>query len=61
MSERRAVLVHFRTEEAKQYRRLHGDRGGCKYGDKLHRMNPQPWSNTISTVTKDNLLCTEYI
>jgi hypothetical protein len=56
----RAVLVHYRTEEAKQFRRLHGDRGGCKYQDKLHRMNPHPWSNTISTVTKDNLLCTTF-
>lgn len=60
MSERRAMLVHYRAEEAKAYRRVHGDRGGCKYADKLHRMNPEPWSNTISTVTKDNLLCAEY-
>ena len=52
----RAVLVHYRTEEAKQFRRLHGDRGG-KYQDKLHSPSPHPWSNTISTVTKDNLLC----
>lgn len=52
----RAVLVHYRTEEAKQFRRLHGDRGGCKFQNKLHRMNPNPWSNTVSTVTKDNLL-----
>mgnify|MGYP004452653161 FL=1 len=52
----RAVLVHYRTEEAKQFRRLHGDRGGCKFQNKLHRMNPHPWSNTVSTVTKDNLL-----
>lgn len=36
----RAVLVHYRTEEAKQFRRLHGDRGGCKFQNKLHRMNP---------------------
>ena len=27
----RSVLVHYRTEEAKTYRREHGDRGGCKY------------------------------
>ena len=60
MSKRRAVLVSFRTEEAREYRRLHGDRGGCRYGDKYHRMNSSPWSNTISTVTKDNLLCEEY-
>lgn len=33
----RSVLVHYRTEEAKVYRREHGDRGGCKYQDKLHR------------------------
>ena len=33
----RSVLVHYRTEEAKAYRREHGDRGGCKYQDKLHR------------------------
>lgn len=52
----RAVLVHYRTEEAKQFRRLHGDSGGCKFQNKLHRMNPHPWSNTVSTVTKDNLL-----
>ena len=25
----RSVLVHFRTEEAKTYRREHGDRGGA--------------------------------
>lgn len=24
----RSVLVHYRTEEAKAYRRKHGDRGG---------------------------------
>lgn len=52
----RAVLVHYRTEEAKQFRRLHGDRGGCKFQNRLHRMNPNPWSNTVSIVTKDNLL-----
>ena len=55
----RAVLVHYRTEEAKQLRRLYGDRGG-NFKDKLHRPNPQPWSNTISTVIKDNLLCTTF-
>ena len=56
----RAILVHYRTEEAKAYRREHGDRGGCKYQDKLHRPSPWPWSNTISTVTKDNLLCVTF-
>ena len=51
-----SILVHYRTEEAKAYRREHGDRG-CKYGDKYHRPSPQPWCNSITTVTKDNLLC----
>lgn len=55
----RAVLVHYRTEEAKRLRRLYGDRGG-KFQNRLHRMNPHPWSNTVSTVTKDNLLCVKY-
>ena len=53
-------MVHQRTEEAKAFRREHGDRGGCRYADKYHKMNPEPWSNTISTVTKDNLLCIEF-
>ena len=53
----RSVLVHNRTEEAKAFRREHGDRGGCKYGDKYHRPSPLPWCNSITTVTKDNLLC----
>lgn len=53
----RSVLVHYRTEEAKAYRRAHGDRGGCRYNDKLHRPSPWLWSNTVSTVTKDNLIC----
>lgn len=26
----RAILVHYRTEEAKAYRREHGDRGGVQ-------------------------------
>ena len=55
----RSVLVHYRTEEAKAYRREHGDRGG-KYQDKLHRPSPWPWSNSITTVIKDNLLCVTF-
>ena len=27
----RSVLVHYRTEEAKAYRREHGDRGGANF------------------------------
>lgn len=57
----RSVLVHYRTEEAKVYRREHGDRGGCKYGDKYHRPSPWPWCNSITTVTKDSLLCLTFI
>lgn len=53
----RSVLVHYRTEQAKAFRRIHGDRGGCRFQDRHHRPNPYPWSNTISTVVKDNLLC----
>lgn len=56
MSERKAVLISYRTEEAKAYRRIHGDRGGCKYQDKYRRMSGKPWSNALSTVTKDNLI-----
>lgn len=51
-----AIITHYRTEEAKAYRKIHGDRGGCRYKDKYHRPSPYPWSNCISTVTKDNLL-----
>lgn len=59
MTERKAILARERTEEAKLWRRLHGDRG-CKFADKRLRMSRRPVSNTISTVTKDNLLCSEY-
>jgi len=30
MSERRAILTHYRTEEAKAFRRLYGDTGGVQ-------------------------------
>ena len=56
----RAVLQPYRTEHAKLFRRLHGDRGGCRFSDKLWAMSTDPWSNTVSTVTKDNMLCIEY-
>ena len=36
----RAVLVHYRTEEAKAYRREHGDRGGVQIRRKVSP--PQP-------------------
>lgn len=60
MTERRAILVRERTPEAKAFRRKYGDKGGCRFADKLLRMSRSPLSNTISTVTKDNLLCNEY-
>lgn len=59
MTERKSIIVHQRTEEAKAFRREHGDKGG-RYSDKLHLPSPNPWSNTLSTVTKDNLLWIEY-
>lgn len=43
----KSILVHYRTEEAKAYRREHGDRG-CKYPDKLHR--PSPWRGATPSV-----------
>ena len=60
MTEHKSIMVHQRTEEAKAFRREHGDKGGGRYGDKLHTPSPNHWSNTLSTVTKDNLLWIEY-
>lgn len=57
---KQAIITHYRTEEAKAYRKIHGDRGGCRYQDKYHRPSQYPWSNCISTVTKDNLLWQQY-
>lgn len=28
---KQAIITHYRTEEAKAYRKIHGDRGGCRY------------------------------
>jgi hypothetical protein len=53
----RSVLVRYRPEEAKAFRREHGDRGVWKYGDMYHRPSHRPWSNSITRTTKDNLLC----
>ena len=57
---KQAIITHYRTEEAKAYRKIHGDRGGCRYQDKYHRPSPYPCSNCISTVTKENLLWQQY-
>jgi len=55
-----AILRKYRTEHAKEFRRKYGDLGGCRFSDKYMRMASDNCSNTISTVTKDNLLCAEY-
>ena len=54
------ILKPTRTEHAKAYRRQHGDRGGCKFSDKLLLISASPCSHTISTVTKDNLIAIIY-
>lgn len=57
----RAILQAQRTDHAKAVRRQYGDSGGhCRFTDKYYLPSPDPWSNTISTVTKDNMLCYEY-
>lgn len=57
---KQGVLQPYRTDYAKEYRRKHGDRGGCRFADKYWLPSTDPWSNTISTVTKDNMLCLEF-
>lgn len=54
------IIRKERTEEGKAYRRLVGDNGGCPFSMKVARPSPNPWSNTITTCTKDNLLLVEY-
>ena len=49
-----------RTEEAKAYRHLHGD-VGCRFADRYLEAVPDPWSNCISTVQKDNLILVTYV
>lgn len=39
---KQAIITHYRTEEAKAYRKIHGDRGGCRYQDKYHRPSQYP-------------------
>ena len=59
--ERVAILRRYRTEHAREYRRTHPDRGGGqKINDCYWQMAQDHCSNTISTVTKDNMLCIEY-
>ena len=56
-----SILRRYRTEHAREYRRTHPDRGGGqKINDCYWQMAQDHCSNTISTVTKDNMLCIEY-
>lgn len=58
---RYAILQPVRTEHARLVRRIHGDRGGhCRFSDRQWLPSPAPWSNTITSVLKDNLLLVEY-
>lgn len=54
------ICIFPRTEFAKEYRRIHGDRGGCRFADRYFDISDNPWANTISTVTKDNLICVKF-
>lgn len=54
-----AVRFH-RSDEMKAHRRLVGDRGGVKFKGKLMHLAQDRISNTISTVTKDYLICEIY-
>lgn len=52
-----AILRRFRTEHARQVRRMYGDTSGmCRFGDCYFRPDWGGVSNTITTVLKDNLL-----
>ena len=56
-----SILRRYRTEHAREYRRTHPDRGGGqKINDCYWQMAQDHCSNTISTVTKDNMLCIEF-
>lgn len=53
------IITPVRTEEARRLRSIYGDSVG-RYADKHLRASTNEWSNTISTVTKDNLLLVCY-
>lgn len=56
-----AILQPVRTAHARLVRRIHGDLGGhCRFSDRQWLPSPAPWSNTITSVLKDNLLWIEY-
>ena len=58
---KRTVMRPFRTEHAKAHRRLVGDCGGVCFADKFWRPTEDTWSNTISTVQKDNMISYRFI
>lgn len=53
------MMRPFRTQADKARRRALGD-GLMRFADRHLRPCPEPWANTITSVTKDNLLCSEY-
>lgn len=55
----RRIIVTVRTEEERIRRHLYGE-GGAKFSSRSLIPSLNPWSNTISTVTKDNLIINEY-
>ena len=60
----RSVLIHYRTEEAKAFRRKHGDRGGGRYPDnptggrycQRLEINCEGTTNALTSVNKDNMV-----
>lgn len=54
-----AVLRPVRTDHARAVRRIHGDRGYCRFSDRYYLPSTSGCSNTITGVQKDNLLWIE--
>jgi len=53
------ILTKIRTEEEKARRRIYGDIG-VKFQAKELRASNNPYSNTITTIIKDNLILISY-
>lgn len=58
------IMIRSRTELGKGLRRSnravsHSDKG-CPFGGREWLPSPHPWSNTISSVNKDNYLIINY-
>lgn len=62
---RQAIITHYRTEEAKAYRKIHGDRGRAD-GDWYSNPHSQRLeigdciSNAISSIAKDFMIIINY-